>query len=85
MERLDDAATTISTGTVPAAIVVDAECLEAGSAGLEAMARRLPVLVIASRTVALPALPAAAAVLYRPLTVGEIVARVIELLQGQAA
>lgn len=85
MECLEDAATTIATGTVPAAIVVDAECLDAGTSALEAIARRLPIVVIASRAVEPPALPAAATVLYRPVSVGEIVNRVIELLQGQAA
>ena len=85
MERLDDAMRAIAAGQIPAAIVVDAECLAAGVAGLDALARRVPFLVVATRSMETPALPRGAVVLHRPVSVGEVVNRVIELLQGQAA
>jgi DNA-binding response OmpR family regulator len=84
MENLVDALREVERGGIPSAIVVDAECL-AGATGLDALARRVPVLVVASRAVQTPRTPLAATVIYRPVSIGEIVSRVLELLQGQAA
>jgi len=54
-------------------------------ASLANLARRVPVIVVASRTTQVPEFPSAAAVLHRPVSVGEIVLRVKELLAGEAA
>ena len=84
MERMDDALNQFARGDFPSAIVVDADSLGRDTV-LDALARRVPILVVASRTVQTSRLPAGATVVYRPVSVGEIVSRVIELLQGQAA
>jgi DNA-binding response OmpR family regulator len=85
MERMDDAMRAVAGGEIPAAIVVDAECLDAGAAGLDALVRRVPILVVASGAVETPSFPSGVIVMRRPVSIGEVVNRVIELLQGQAA
>ena len=85
MERMDDAMCAVAGGEIPAAIVVDGECLDAGAADLDALAQRVPVLVVVSGAVGTPSFPLGVIVLRRPVSVGEVVNRVIELLQGQAA
>ena len=82
MESADDAAREIAAGRMPSAIVLDGAV---SGAGLESLARGVPVIVVASRTEPTPPLPGAAAVLYRPVLVGEIVARVHQVLRGHAA
>ena len=53
--------------------------------GLGGLVERVPTVLVASRTETV-SLPTAAAVLYRPVSVGEIVAKVLELLErGQVA
>lgn len=84
MESVDEALRDVARGEIPSAIVVDADCLGRAS-GLDALARRVPILVVASRALQPPRLPAAANVIYRPVSIGEIVSRVLQLLQGQAA
>jgi DNA-binding response OmpR family regulator len=85
MEKMEDALGAVAQGPLPAAIVVDAESLDPRAAGVETLARRVPFLVVATRTVEAPRLEGAAAVMYRPVSVGEVVERVMELLQGRAA
>ena len=92
MESADDAARMIARGTAPSAVVVDSTAVNATPASREALhnlARRVPVIVVAScpgvSGEASTPLDGAAAVLYRPVRVGEIVARVQQLLAGQAA
>lgn len=86
MESVADAERAIAGGTMPAAVVVDADdAPAAGVNALDAIARRAPMLVIASRMAAGAAPPNAADVLARPITVGEIVARVLKLLEGTPA
>jgi DNA-binding response OmpR family regulator len=84
METLDDAAQALARGAVPDAIVLDASCRPIADAKLAEFARHAPLIVVASRTAAAPALDAAAAVLWRPVRVGEVVEKVRELLKGQA-
>ena len=89
MESVDDLARTVAEGKMPSAVVLDV----AGDAALSApatraavanLAKRVPVVVVASRVEPPPELEGAA-VIYRPARVGEIVARVQQLLAGQAA
>jgi len=84
MESVDDAAQMLAQGTMPSAVVLD---VTAGDpvAALGPLAGRVPVVIVASRAEALPALAKTAAVLYKPVSVGEIVARVEHLLKGVAA
>ncbi len=71
MESVDDLARAVAQGTAPSAVVLDV----AGEGAA----------LSASRVEPAPPLEGAAAVLYRPVRVGEIVARVRQLLEGQAA
>jgi len=82
METADDAAREIAAGRMPSAIVLDGAV---SATGIERLARGVPVIVVASRTEHLQPPAGAAAVLYRPVRVGEIVARVHEILRGHAA
>jgi DNA-binding response OmpR family regulator len=88
MESAEDAARALAEGNTPSAIVLDAavgEVSPSTRAALINLAKRVPIVVVASRTETTPPLEDAAALLYRPVRVGEIVARVKELLAGQAA
>lgn len=90
MESVEDVAEALAHGKAPSAVVLDATSEAALShsasrAALANLAKRVPMLVVASRVDQGPPLEGAAAVLYRPVRVGEIVARVQQLLDGQAA
>ncbi len=101
METLDDAGRAIASGTMPTVVVIDATSdagLKLGAtaaekaaeeeAALRMLAKRVPVVIVASHTEIAPELSAAAnaaAVLYKPVSVGEVVARVEDLLKGLAA
>lgn len=83
MEIVDDAARAMAAGTMPSAIVLDATSLRGELSQLEPLARRVPVVVVLS-----PASPApawAAAALCKPISVGDVVACVENLLKGLAA
>lgn len=86
MERVADAARAIAEGTMPTVIVLEARTLDAAG---PALPRHIPRVVVASHTERPEAWEAvkegAAAVLYRPVSVAEIVAQVKQLLQGQPA
>ena len=84
MESLDDAAQAIATGTIPAAVVFDAAGEAVPEPALANLARRVPVILVASRTTAAPSLEGIAAVLWRPVRVGEVVEQVKQVLKGQA-
>ena len=84
MERVDDAARSIASSTLPDAVVLDASAEDAGSPAATQLARRFPVLLVASRTEPAPTLPAAR-IVWRPVRVGEIVECVRQLLEGRAA
>ena len=83
METLEEAARAIAAGTVPSAVVLDATSLPVNPAPLEFLPRSVPVLVVTSPGAPAPAW--AAAVLSKPVQVGEIVSRVENLLKGLAA
>ncbi len=88
MESVDDAARAMAQGRTPSVIVLDAAAEPDASAERQALgnlAGRVPVVVVASRVERVAPLEGAAALLYRPVRVSEIVARVKELLAGQAA
>ena len=82
MERTDDAARAIADGQMPAAVVLETSSAEKSEAMTE-LARRVPLIVVASGLERID-LPEAAAIFHRPVRVGEIVARVIQALKGQA-
>jgi DNA-binding response OmpR family regulator len=78
-----EAAQAIAAGTVPSAVVLDATPLVGTASALEFLPRSVPVLVVTSPGAPAPAW--AAAVLSKPVQVGEIVSRVEDLLKGLAA
>ncbi len=89
MESADDVGGALARGIQPSAIVLDAALIDDASSKLGNLLKNVPAVVVASRTedaargssISLPT----ATVLYRPVRVGEIVARVRELLAGQTA
>ncbi len=83
METADDAGRTIAAGTMPSAVVLDLTSLRGDVAALETLARRVPVVAVTSPGASAPAW--AATVLTRPVTVGDVVARVESILKGLAA
>lgn len=85
MESADDLARAVAQGITPSAVVLDAGLGDSAGSCLANLARRVPVVVVASRTESAPALEGAAAVLYRPVRIGEIVARVQQILAGRVA
>ena len=85
METIDDAARALAVGTMPAAVVLDVTAGNVARPTWENLARRVPVIVVASRSQAVPQTKSAAAVLWRPVQVAEIVAKVEEVLKGLAA
>jgi len=84
METPDDAAQAIAGGTMPDAVVLDTATEDAAAPTVSQIARRVPLVLVASRTTPLPELPAAR-VLWRPVRVGEVAASVRQLLEGRAA
>jgi len=85
MESADDAGRAVASGQIPAVIVMEATPEMTGDAAIRQLVERVPAIVIASRTQTVK-LPPVDTVLYRPVRIGEIVARVEELLrQGHAA
>ena len=85
METVGEAARRIAEGGTPSAIVLEAGAAEHALAALDRLAPQVPLIVVASRTETSPLPEKAAAVFYRPVRVGEIVACVERLLRGQAA
>jgi len=93
MDSVGDLAVALARGDTPSAIVLDAAAIERATgptrAALARLARRVPIVLVASRSEISgrpdTLLEGVAAVLVRPVTVGEIVARVLGLLRGQAA
>jgi DNA-binding response OmpR family regulator len=79
MDSADDAGRAMSSGRIPDAVVVEATAELLDNPGIQTLVRHVPAVLIASRTVKV-SLPEAPAVLYRPVRVAEVVARVNELL-----
>jgi hypothetical protein len=78
MDSAGDAGRALANGQMPAVLVLEATAGVADDPRIASLAARVPTILIASRaeTVAAPA----AAVLYRPIRIGEIVGKVRELL-----
>jgi DNA-binding response OmpR family regulator len=85
METIEDAARAIAAGQMPSAIVLESGAEGTHNTAAGQLARGVPTLVIASHVKQNEIPATAAAVLYRPASVGEIVARVLELLKGLPA
>jgi hypothetical protein len=86
LETSDDLAQTIGGGIAPSVIVIDGAEV-AGAASREALAnvaRRVPILLIDSRTAPAVEVPGAER-MWRPVRLGDIVARVMTLVGGHAA
>lgn len=85
MDSPQDAGQALASGQFPAAAVVEATAGLADVPAISEMISRVPTVLVASRAEKLD-LPAAAAVVYRPVRIGEIVRKVQELVRkGQAA
>ena len=79
MESGDEAGHAIASGRLPNVIVLEATAELFSDPMIQNHVQRVPAILIASRTVTV-SLPDPAAVLYRPIRIAEIVARVRELL-----
>ncbi len=84
MESADDAAKALVEGHVPAAVVIEGAAAAAAHPAIENLARHVPVIVVASRMEPVT-LPSAAAILYRPVRVQDVVAQAQRVLQGTPA
>jgi FixJ family two-component response regulator len=91
MDCADAAGSAIAQGQMPAAVVLEGVTAFLVSPAIQQLISRIPTVLIASRTEKIPLTcgnmrTGRGAVLYRPVLVGEIVSRVIELLRkGEAA
>jgi DNA-binding response OmpR family regulator len=85
MDAPADAGRAVASGQLPAVVVLEAVPALAGDPGVQKLVENVPTILIASRTQTVP-LPPVDTVIYRPVRVGEIVARVHELItRGHAA
>jgi hypothetical protein len=80
MDCTEDAGRALAEGQMPAVVVLEATTEFAGDLAIQSLVKRVPTVLIVSRTETVP-LPPAAAVFYRPVSIGEIVGRVLELLK----
>ena len=80
METADQAGRALAAGQMPSAIVLEATAPIASDAAIQHLIQRVPTVLVASRTETLP-MPPVAAVFYRPVRIGEIVACARELLR----
>jgi DNA-binding NtrC family response regulator len=83
MDSADDAGRAIAAGPMPSAMVLDLTSMRGNLAAFEPLAKRIPVIVVMSPGAPAPAW--AAAVMPRPVTVGDVVSRVEAILKGLAA
>ena len=79
MDAPADAGRAIASGQLPAVVVLEAIPELASDLAIQKLVERVPTILIASRTETVP-LPPVDTVFYRPARVGEIVARVHELI-----
>ncbi len=81
MDSVDDAGRAIARNEMPGAIVLEATSELIGNAAVQDLVRRVPTIVIGSRTERVE-IPRGAEVMYRPVSVGDIVERVRKILKG---
>jgi DNA-binding response OmpR family regulator len=79
-ETPDEVGRALAEGEMPSVVVLEAAEPTASDPAIQRLVERVPTILIASRTETV-AMPPVAAVLYRPVRIAEIVARVRELLQ----
>ena len=85
MDSPADAGRVLAQGTMPNAAVLEATAHLADDPAIQGLVKRVPTVLVASRTETV-LLPEVAAVFYRPVSVGDIVSKVSEILaRGQAA
>jgi DNA-binding response OmpR family regulator len=85
MDSGDEAGHAIASGGLPDVIVLEATAALLSDPIIQNLVQRVPTILVSSRTVTV-SLPDPAAVLYRPVRISEIVARVRDLLaQNHAA
>lgn len=80
MDSAEDVGRALAGDAIPALVVLEANAELSGDAAIQSLVRRVPTILVASRTETV-ALPRVAAVFYRPVRIGEIVAKVGELLE----
>jgi len=83
MESGEDAGHAVARGRMPAVVVLEAIAFLLDDPSLQKLIERVPAVVVASRTeaLALPPSGPGLTLLYRPVRIGEIVDRVMTLLQ----
>jgi hypothetical protein len=79
MDSAEDVGRALAGGAMPAVIVLEANAELAGDPAVHGLVAQVPTVLVASRVETVP-LPRVAAVFYRPVRIGEIVAKVSELL-----
>ena len=84
MDSPNDVAYARASAQIPNVIVVEATPELLDDLRIQSLLRRVPTILIASRTLTVP-LPPTAAVLYRPVRIADIVARVNDLLARNPA
>jgi len=85
MDSAEDVGRALAGGAMPAVVLLEANAELGGDAAIQSLVGRVPTVLVASRTETM-ALPRVAAVFYRPVRIGDIVAKVSELLErGEVA
>ena len=84
MDSAEDAGRAMASGQLPNVIVLEATEELLGDLRIQNLVQRFPAVMIASRTVKV-SLPDTADVLYRPVRIADLVARVSELLARDTA
>jgi len=85
MESAGEAGAAIAAGEMPAVMVIEAISDIAGDPAIQQLVERVPTILVVSRTETVP-LPPVDTVFYRPVRIGDVVARVQGLIrQGHAA
>ena len=83
MDSPDDVDRAVASGGLPNLVVLEATAEFLGSPRIQDLVQHVPAVLIASRTERV-SLPDGPALLYRPVSVAEIVSRVSELLAHAA-
>jgi hypothetical protein len=84
LDSPDDVGRSLGGPSIPAATVLEAVPELVSNSSIQALVALIPTILIASRTETVP-IPPVAAVLYRPVRVGDIVAKVHALLAHSAS